>query len=60
MFFSNCQKVTFSEFLSFFVEQKFCETQLLNLGLAMTLANWKLGSNSLHHFVLKRFFFEFF
>jgi hypothetical protein len=32
-------------------EQKFCKTEISNLGMAITLANCKLGSNAWCHFV---------
>jgi hypothetical protein len=35
-----------------FFEQKFCKTEILNLGMAITLANYKLESNTWCHFVL--------
>jgi hypothetical protein len=38
------------EFLKFF-EQKFCKTEIFNLGMAITLANCKLEGKTWCHFV---------
>jgi hypothetical protein len=52
MYFSNNQKMDFwiLEILNFF-EQKFCKPQISNLGMAITLANCKLETNTWCHFV---------